>query len=96
MAASRGIMTAAAVVIVVAGMKAAAAIVIPFLLAAFIAIICSPILSGLRRKGVPTWAALVIIIVGVVVVVIARCLFRICFLFADARATGNKQKDKKD
>lgn len=67
MAASRGIMTAAAVVIVVAGMKAAVAIVVPFLLAAFIAVICSPVLSGLRRKGFPTWAALVIII-GVVII----------------------------
>ena len=68
MAASRGVMTAAAVVIVVAGMKAAVAIVIPFLLAAFIAIICSPILSWLCSKGFPTWAALVIIIGAVVIV----------------------------
>jgi predicted PurR-regulated permease PerM len=55
-------MTAAAVVIIIAGVKAAVSILIPFLLAAFIAIVCSPALSWLRRKKVPEWAALILIV----------------------------------
>lgn len=40
----------ASFVIIIAGMKAAEAIVVPFLLAAFLAIITSPPLSGCRKK----------------------------------------------
>ena len=47
--ASHRMLTAAAVVIVLAGVKAASAIVIPVLLAAFIAILCSPVLAWLGR-----------------------------------------------
>ena len=68
MSASRGIMTAAAVVIVVAGMKAAVTILVPFLLAAFIAIVMSPALAWLRGKGFPGWLTLLIVITAMVVV----------------------------
>ncbi|MFH1076108.1 MAG: AI-2E family transporter [Pseudomonadota bacterium] len=54
-----------AFVIVVAGMSAAKAILVPFLLAIFIAIISSPPLFYLQRKGVSTWLALLAVIVGV-------------------------------
>lgn len=59
------ILTMAALVIIVAGVKAAQAIVIPFLLSGFIAIICGPPLVWLRKKGLPTGLAILVVIVGV-------------------------------
>ena len=56
----------AAFVVVVAGMKAAASILVPFLLAAFLAIICSPLMFWLNRKGVPQTLSVLILIVGIV------------------------------
>lgn len=44
---------AAAVVIILAGLKAISHIVTPFLLAAFLAIICAPPLGWMQRRGVP-------------------------------------------
>jgi len=61
----RVLIVAAAFVIVVAGMRAAASLVVPFLLAAFIAIICAPPLLWLKSKRFPTWLALLVIILGV-------------------------------
>ena len=63
--ASKILLTVAAFVVVVAGMSAAKVILVPFLLAAFIAIISAPPLFWLQRKGLPTWLALVIVIIGV-------------------------------
>jgi predicted PurR-regulated permease PerM len=60
----RFLVTAAALVVVVAGLKAASAIVIPFLLAAFIAIICAPLLLWMQRRRVPTGLA----VLGVVLI----------------------------
>jgi AI-2 transport protein TqsA len=40
-------------IIVVAGMKAASSVMVPFFLAVFIAVICTPPLFWLLRKGVP-------------------------------------------
>lgn len=40
------IVSLAAFVVVVAGMKAASPLIVPFLLAVFLAIICSPLFSG--------------------------------------------------
>ena len=40
-------------IIVVAGMKAASSLRVPFFLAVFIAVICTPPLFWLQRKGVP-------------------------------------------
>jgi predicted PurR-regulated permease PerM len=57
--------TVAAFVIVIAGMRAASSILVPFLLSAFIAIICSPVLFWLRRRGVPSGVAVAIVIVGI-------------------------------
>ncbi len=55
----------AAFVIVVAGMQAAVSILVPFLLAAFIAIICAPLLFLLKRMKIPGPLALLIVIVGI-------------------------------
>jgi predicted PurR-regulated permease PerM len=50
-------------IIVVAGMKAASAILVPFFMAVFIAVICTPSLFWLQRKGVPKVLALIVILV---------------------------------
>ena len=50
-------------IIVVAGMKAASSILVPFFMAVFIAVICTPPLFWLRRKGVPKILALIVILV---------------------------------
>ncbi len=59
---SRGILICAAIFIIIAGMRAASSIISPFLMAAFIAIVCSVPLFWLQKKGISTWLALVIII----------------------------------
>lgn len=56
----------AAFVVVVAGMRASVSILVPFLLAAFIAIIGSPPLFWLKRKGVPSGLSLLIVVLGTV------------------------------
>src|SRR4030042_6896546 len=58
----------ASFVIVVAGMKAARSILVPFFLAVFIAVICTPPLFWLQRKGIPKVLALVLILVAILVV----------------------------
>ena len=62
---SQILITIAAFVIVVAGMIAAKVILVPFLLAAFIAIISAPPLFWLQRKGLSTWLALLVVILSV-------------------------------
>lgn len=62
------LLTAASFVVVVAGMKSASSLIVPFLLAIFISIICMPLLLLLRRKGVPGWFSVLVILVGVLVV----------------------------
>jgi predicted PurR-regulated permease PerM len=66
----RFIIATAAFVIVVAGMKQAASIIIPFLLAAFISIIAAQPLFFLKRKGLPTFLAILLVIA----VVVGACL----------------------
>lgn len=67
---SRGtqlLLVLASFVIVVAGMREAAPVLIPLSLAVFIAIICWPPLYWLKRAGLPSWAAVLLIVVGLVV-----------------------------
>jgi predicted PurR-regulated permease PerM len=54
----------ASFIIIIAGMKAAESIVVPFLLAAFLAIITSPPFIWMQKKGVPKGLALLFIIVS--------------------------------
>ena len=61
--ATQMLITIAAFVIVIAGMRAANVLLVPFLLSGFIAIISSPPLFWLKDKGLPTWLALVIVII---------------------------------
>jgi predicted PurR-regulated permease PerM len=58
----------ASFVIVVAGMKAASSILVPFFVAVFIAVVCTPPLFWLQRKGVPKVLALVLILVAILIV----------------------------
>lgn len=55
----------AAFVVVMGGLKAAAPLVVPFLLAAFLAILCAPPMLWLERKGLPRALALVGVFLGV-------------------------------
>jgi predicted PurR-regulated permease PerM len=59
------LMIIAAFVIVAAGMSAAKAIIVPFLLAAFISISGAPILFWLKKRKLPTWLALLIVMCGI-------------------------------
>ncbi len=56
----------AAFIISVAGMKAAAVMVVPFLLAAFLAIICAPPLFWMQKKGIPSIVGILALMLGVV------------------------------
>lgn len=66
---SRFLLTAAAFVIFIAGLREAAAFIVPFLLAIFIAIICAPTVFWLTQRKVPTFFAVLLVILGIVAVV---------------------------
>lgn len=59
---SRAVIVTAAIAIVLSFLQAAASIIAPILLAAFIAIVATPPLRWLRRRRVPKWLALAIIV----------------------------------
>lgn len=54
----------AATIVVLAGLKLAAELIVPFLLAAFIALLCSAPLFWLNRKKVPNAVSVVIVVLG--------------------------------
>jgi AI-2 transport protein TqsA len=58
----------ASFIVVVAGMKAASTLLVPLFLAIFIAVICTPPLFWLQRKGLPKVLALVIILAAILIV----------------------------
>ncbi|MBK1704354.1 AI-2E family transporter [Halochromatium glycolicum] len=58
---ARGLIVAAALALVITVLKTASSLLAPILLAVFIAIVVTPGLNWMRRKGVPKWAALVVI-----------------------------------
>lgn len=71
--AARFLLVSAAFVLVVAGMQAASSLIKPFLLSGFIAVIAAPPMFYLKRRGAPTWLALlavsaVIVAIGGLVV----------------------------
>ncbi|MCV6604757.1 MAG: AI-2E family transporter, partial [Porticoccaceae bacterium] len=68
---ARFLLLTAAFVIVVAGMKQAASLLVPFLLSVFIAMLCSPLLSWLRARKVPSGVAILLIVLSVVLAGIA-------------------------
>ncbi len=64
---ARFLLVTAAFIVVVAGMKAAESMLVPFLLSLFIAVICSPPMAWMYKKGVPYIVALLLIIAVIVV-----------------------------
>lgn len=58
----------AAFVITVAGMKAATVLVVPFLLAVFLSIICTPPLFWMQKKGIPSILGIFILMLGVIAI----------------------------
>ena len=67
------LVSVAAFVVIVAGLRAAQGIVVPFMVAAFLAMICLPPLQWFKEKGLPTWLALlaisaIIVVIGLVIV----------------------------
>jgi len=66
--AAKVVSTAAALVIVIAGIHAAQAIVVPFLLAIFIAVIISAVLSWLRKHDIHTGAAIILMLAAIGVI----------------------------
>lgn len=69
------LITADLFIIVVAGMQAAAAIINPLLLAVFFATLCSPLLDGLKRVGIPHGLAVVLVVLGFLVIALFLMVF---------------------
>lgn len=57
--------SAAAFCVLVAAMRAAQDIILPLLVAAFVALILAPVMSRLTKRGVPTWLAIGLIVLGI-------------------------------
>ena len=62
------LLNVAAFVVIVAGIMSAKSLILPFLLAAFLAIICGPTLYWLRTKGVPPILSILILVLVLIVV----------------------------
>ena len=60
----------AAIIVVLAGMKAAASIVVPLLLVIYIAILCSPLVQALTRRGCNRSLAVALVATGFLLVVL--------------------------
>ena len=65
----RVLLGVACFVVVIAGMKAAAEILVPFLLAAFIALLCAPAMMWLQARKVPTVLAITVVALLVLLVI---------------------------
>jgi predicted PurR-regulated permease PerM len=65
---ARFLLVLAAFIIVVAGMRAAESLLVPFLLSLFIAVIVTPLLGWLNRRGVPNGLSILLIILFIVVI----------------------------
>ncbi|HKI60651.1 MAG TPA: AI-2E family transporter [Mariprofundaceae bacterium] len=61
------LISAACFVVIVAGMQAAASLLIPFLLSAFVAIICLPPLNWLTRHRIPSGISVLIITLSLII-----------------------------
>jgi predicted PurR-regulated permease PerM len=73
--ATRVLIAIAAVIVVIAGIKAAAAIMVPFLLAAFIAILAGSPVYWLERHKVPVPIAITTVMVVILMILVAVGLF---------------------
>lgn len=68
------LLNTAAFVIIMAGIMSAKSLIIPFLLAAFLAVICGPPLYWLRTRGVPPFLTIILLVLILIAVemVVAR------------------------
>lgn len=71
---TRGFLMAACFALVVGAMKLASDMIVPFLLAAFIAVITTPLFIGMQRRGVPAGVALLLLILGLIAVISASAV----------------------
>lgn len=62
----RVLITGASMIVVLAGLRAAKEIVVPVLFSAFLAVLAIPPIKWLQSKRVPDWAAVTIVLVGVI------------------------------
>jgi len=62
---------AACIVIVVAGMKMSRSLLVPILLSAFIAFLCTPPISRLKTWGLPSWAAVTVVVLILVIALLS-------------------------
>jgi AI-2 transport protein TqsA len=58
-----GLVIAACIIVLIAGLRSARVIIVPVLVAVFISVACAPMVNGMRRQGVPTWLAVVSVVV---------------------------------
>jgi len=65
---AKAMIVMACIVIVLAGVKAASVIMVPFLLSAFIAIACSPLINWASRYHIPRWASVTLVILIIMVI----------------------------
>jgi predicted PurR-regulated permease PerM len=75
----RGIVTLlvslASLVLVVAGMKAISGLLSPILLSLFVVLVTSPLMQWLKARGMPSWLAYALVLLGVVGVGLVFILF---------------------
>ncbi len=71
----RFLLLSACFVVLVAGLKTSGPVLIPFLLSAFIAILCNQPLQKMTQRGVPTLVAILLLITLVVFVAFTLALF---------------------
>lgn len=65
---THGLLIAAAFVVLIAGLKSAQDLIVPFLMAGFVAIISAPLLYWLHEKGLPNWAAMIIVVLSILLI----------------------------
>jgi predicted PurR-regulated permease PerM len=65
---ARSLMLGAATIVVLAGLKLAQSLIIPFLLALFLAMICSPAITWMTRRRIPPALAVLVVVIAVLAV----------------------------
>lgn len=65
------LVTLAAFVVVVAGLKYSSAILLPVLIAVFLTVLGAPGVLWLERRRVPAWAAVLLVMIGLVAIVVS-------------------------
>jgi AI-2 transport protein TqsA len=72
---TRALLSMAALVVIIYGLQAAQAILVPFLVSAFLAMLCVPIMRALERLRVPSGLAVVLVVLLMIGSLVAVALF---------------------